>query len=189
MSEVKRPAVWTWDTYVAWEADQPTKYEFVNGEVYAMTGGTGRHDVICNNLRGEIRNQLRGKPCRVQGPDLKIKAARNARYPDALIDCGPPAGADQFAREPVAVFEVLPRSTAWIDQTFKLRDYAATPSVRTYVLISQDEMRAVVYTRRDDGTLDAGNAAILEDPGSIIEIADLGIVLRFSDLYEDVVFA
>lgn len=188
MSEAKRPATWTWDAYLAWEVEQPVKYELVNGEVYAMTGGSRRHDIIANNLRASAHAQLRGKPCRIQGPDLKVRAARNARYPDALIDCSSLTEGEQVAQNPVAVFEVLSRSTAWIDQHFKLRDYAATPSIRTYVLISQDEMRAVVYVRDRDGKLDLENAMLLEGLDAAIEIADLGVVLRFSDIYEGVVF-
>ncbi len=188
MSDARRRADWTWEAYLAWEAEQPSKYELVDGEVYAMVGGTGRHDTIGNNLRGELRTQLRGKPCRVQGPDLKVKAAENARYPDALIDCGPPVQDGQVARNPVAIFEVLSRSTAWIDQSVKLRDYEATVTIETYALISQDEMRALVYVRDRDGRLSAQSAVLLEGPDAIIEIAELGVALRFSDLYEGVEF-
>src|SRR5947199_9437539 len=95
-----------------------------------MTGGTSRHDIIANNLRAELRARLRGGPCRVQGPDLKVRAGKSARYPDAVIDCGPNVPAAVVAQQPVAVFEVLSKSTAWIDQGVKLRDYGATPSVR-----------------------------------------------------------
>ncbi len=188
MSEARRRADWTWEAYLAWEAEQPTKYELVDGEVYAMGGGTSAHDIICNNLRGELRTKLRGKPCRMQGPDFKIKAGRNGRYPDALIDCGRFVPGSQVAQEPVAVFEVLSRSTAWIDQGKKLRDYEATPSVRTYALINQDEMRALVYVRDADGRLGIHNARDLEGPEAQIEIPELDVVLPFSDLYEGVEF-
>ena len=117
-------------------------------------GGTTAHDMTCNNLRAALHAGLRGKACRPQGPDLKVKAGRNGRYPDALIDRGPLVPSALVAQEPVAVFEVLSASTAWIDQGLKLRDYDATPSIRYYVLISQDERRAMVYTR------DAGGRAV-----------------------------
>ncbi len=188
MSEARPRGDWTWESYLAWEAEQPTKYEFVDGEVYAMGGGTNAHDIICNNLRGELRSKLRGSPCRLQGPDLKVKAGRNGRYPDALIDCGRLVPGLRVAQEPVAVFEVPSRSTAWIDQGKKLRDYEATASVRTYALINQDEMRGLVYVRDAHGRLGIHNAVDLEGPDARIEIPELGVALPFADLYEGVDF-
>ena len=69
---------------------------------------------------------------------------------------------------------------------FKLRDYAATRSAQFCALISQDEMRGLVYVRDPDGRLDVQNATLLEGPEAVIEIVDLGICLRFVDLYEGV---
>jgi Uma2 family endonuclease len=83
----------------------------------------------------------------------------------------------------VAVFEVLSKSTGWIDQSLKLRDYEATPTIRTYVLISQDEMRALVYTRDQDGRLGIQSAVLLEGPDASINLPELGLVLPFSALY------
>lgn len=184
MPEARQRTHWTWDAYLAWEADQPIRYELVNGEVHAMAGGTNEHDTICNNLRGELRAQLRGKPCRPQGPDLKVKVGENGRYPDALIDCGTRVPGSVVAQEPVAVFEVLSRSTAWIDQGLKLRDYDSESTVRYYVLFSQDEMRALVYTRDANGRLSIQNAALLEGPEAVVEMPDLGVVLPFGAIYE-----
>jgi Uma2 family endonuclease len=150
MSEATRHTCWTWEAYLDWEARQPLRYELVDGQVYAMGGGTAEHDTIGNNLRAALHTQLRGKPCRPHGPDLKVRAGKDGRYPDALIDCGPRVAGSLHAQEPVAVFEVLSKSTGWIDQSLKLRDYDATPTIRTYVLIAQDEQRAMVY-RRDEG--------------------------------------
>ncbi|HUB49395.1 MAG TPA: Uma2 family endonuclease [Acetobacteraceae bacterium] len=188
MSEARHRETWSWDAYLEWEAREPVRYELVDGQVYAMGGGTARHDMIGNNLRGELRAQMRGKLCRVHGPDLKVKAGQDGRYPDALIDCGPSVLDALFAQEPVAVFEVLFKSTGWIDQTLKLRDYDATPSIRTYALISQDEQRALVYTRDPSGRLGIQNTALLEGAEASIEIPELGVVLPFTALYEGVTF-
>lgn len=184
MSEAKRQEAWTWDAYLEWEARQPIRYELVEGQVYAMGGGTAEHDTIGNNLRAASHSQMRGTPCRLHGPDLKVRAGHDGRYPDALIDCGPRVPDALYAREPVAVFEVLSKSTAWIDQNLKLRAYAATPTIRTYVLISQDEQRAMVYTRDADGRLDIQSAVLLEGPDASVEIPELGVTLPFSVLYE-----
>lgn len=184
MSEARRPSIWTWEAYLDWEACQPIRYEFVDGQVYAMGGGTAEHDTIANNLRAALLSQLRGKPCRPHGPDLKVRAGKDGRYPDALIDCGPRVPGALYAREPVAVFEVLSKSTGWIDQSLKLRDYDATPSIRTYVLISQDELRAMVYTRDADGRLGIQNAVILAGEAAVVQITHPGLALPFSVLYE-----
>ena len=112
MSEAKQREGWPWEDCLEWETLQPVRHELVDGEVHATGGGTAEHDTIGNNLRAELRDQLRGKPCRVQGPDLKVKAAKDGRYPDALIDCGVRMPGALVAQDPTAVFEVLSRSTA-----------------------------------------------------------------------------
>src|ERR1700712_3866383 len=158
MSEATHPTTWTWDAYLEWEARQPLRYELVDGQVHAMGGGTAEHDTIGDNLRAALHTQMRGKPCRTHGPDLKVQAGKDGRYPDALIDCGPRVPGALQAQEPVAVFEGLSKSTGWIDQSLKLRDYDATPAIRYYVLISQDEKRAMMYTRDEGGRLDIQSA-------------------------------
>jgi Uma2 family endonuclease len=188
MAEPMRQTSLTWEAYLDWEARQPIRYELVDGQVYAMGGGTAEHDTIGNNLRAELVTQLRGKPCRPHGPDLKVRAGKDGRYPDALIDCGPRVPGAVQAQEPVVVFEVLSKSTGWIDQTLKLRDYDATPTIRTYVLISQDERRAMVYTRDESGRLGIQSAVLLEGADASIEIPDLGLALAFSVLYEGIEF-
>jgi Uma2 family endonuclease len=189
MSEAKLQTSWTWEAYLDWEARQPIRYELVDGQAYAMGGGTAEHNTIGNNLRAALHARLRGKPCRPHGPDLKVRAGSDGRYPDALIDCGPRVPGALYAREPVAVFEVLSTSTGWIDQSLKLRDYDATPTIRTYVLISQDEQRAMVYTRDEDGRLGIQTAVLLDGADASIEIPEFGLVLPFSALYEGIEIA
>ena len=195
MGEAKRRLM-SWPEYLAWEATQPTKYELVDGEVRAMTGGTGEHDTICNNLRGELRERLRGKPCRPQGPDLKVRTGTgNGRYPDALIDCGRREIGDVQAKEPVVVFEVLSQrnreaicasSTSWIDLNEKFDDYDATPTIRHYVLIFQDQVRVMAYGRDDQGQFDRRRATVLRDGGESPSIPSLELSLPLAALYEDV---
>jgi Uma2 family endonuclease len=189
MSEARRPTRWTWETYLDREARQPVRHELVDGQVHAPGGGTAEHDTIGNNLRAALLAQMRGKTCRAHGPDLKVKAGKDGRYPDALIDCGPRVPGAAQAQDPVAVFEVLSKSTGWIDQSLKLRDYDASPGIRYYVLISQDEMRAMVYARDPDGRLGVRSAVLLEGAEASVEIASLDLVLPFSVQYEGVRFA
>ncbi len=186
MSGVAQRTIWTWDAYLEWEVQQPVRYELVDGQVHAMGGGPAEHDTIANNLRAELRTRLRGTPCRAQGPDLKVRAGRDGRYPDAIIDCGPRVAGALLAQEPRAVFEVLSRSTAWIDQGLKLRDYDATASIQYYVLVSQDEYRAMIYTRDGNGRLGIQNAVLLEGAEASIDLAEFSLSIAFSVLYEGV---
>ncbi len=180
---------WTWDAYLGWEGKQPIRYELVDGQVFAMGGGTLAHDVIANNLRRALATQLRGGPCRPCGPDVKVATGTgNARYPDALIDCGRFVPTALQAQEPTVVFEVLSRSTAWIDQNLKLRDYDATQTIRHYVLISQDEPRAMVYTRGDDGRLDLRGAVLLTGLHETVHLQGASLSLPLAELYEGMAF-
>lgn len=188
MAETKRRLM-SWPEYLAWEATQPVKFELVDGEVRAMTGGTREHDTICNNLRAMLHERLRGKPCRLQGPDLKVRTETgNGRYPDALIDCGRREFGELQAKEPVVVFEVLSRSTSWIDLNEKFDDYDATPTIRYYVLIFQDQMRVMAYGRDDQGQFNRRRAAVLREPGESLSIPGLELSLPLAVLYEDVDF-
>ena len=92
------------------------------------------------------------------------------------------------AQEPTVVFEVLSKSTAWIDQNLKLRDYDATQTIMHYVLISQDEPRVMVYTRGDDGRLDLRTAMLLTGVDATVDLPSAGILLRLAALYEGMEF-
>ena len=186
MSVTKRLDRWTWDGYLDWEPSQPVRYELVDGDVHAMTGGNLGHDTVANALRAELLTLLRGKPCRVQGPDLKVKAGHSGRYPDALIDCGPRLMDAVVASEPVAVFEVLSPGTAWVDQGLKMRDYDGTPTIRTYVLIEVVRPRALIYRRDESGHLSAASLELVEGADGVIALPDLGLEIRMASLYADV---
>ncbi len=185
MSEAPRQTL-TWDSYLAWESRQPTRHELVNGCVYAMTGGTADHDTIGNNLRGELRMRLRGKPCRSHGPDLKVRAGGNGRYPDALIDCGPRVPDAMHAQEPTVIFEALPTNAAFFDQHLKLRDYEAVPFIQRYVIISQNEPRVLIYRRDSGGRFGAQGALLPQGLEASIDLGLFDITLPLSLIYEGV---
>lgn len=167
---------WTWDAYLAWEAKQEIRHEFVDGEVRAMTGGSLRHDTIAKNLRVA----LQGRGFWSHGPTLKVvTGSGNARYPDALVTSGL---ADRST--PIAVFDVLPHCAPWFDQALRWRDYDATPSIRYDVLISQDELRAMLYTRGEAGRLDIRDAQLIEGADGTIALPTLGVSITLGTLHE-----
>ncbi len=184
MSEAEQRETWSWDHYLEWEIRQPLRYELIDGKPRAMGGGTAEHDTIGNTLPAKLRARLRGRPCRVQGPDLKVKAGSDGRYPDALIDCGARVPGALVAQDPRAVCEILSRSTAWIDQSLKLRDYDATPGMRHYVLISQDEPRVLIYRRDEHDRLGVQAARLVDGIDGAIVLQEFDISIPLPVLYE-----
>ncbi|MCC7273283.1 MAG: hypothetical protein IT561_11495 [Alphaproteobacteria bacterium] len=131
---------------------------------------------MTGKLRAALHAALQGGPLRPCGRRRKVATCSgNVQYPDALVSDGV---------EPVAVFDVLPRCTPWIDHAIRRRDYDATPSIRHDVLISQDELCAVVYTRNEGGRLDIRDAQLVEGAESVIALPSLGVTLTLGALHD-----
>ena len=167
--------------FLEWEERQELRYEFDGFEPVAMTGGTFAHERIGGNIRGELRNRLRGTPCVVVGPTLKIEVAGRIRYPDAFVLCSPASRNATVMREPVVVFEVLSESTARTDHIEKLREYAATTSIQRYVILEQDSIGAMVFTRKDGQFV----AETLTE-GDTLHMPEIGVEVAMADFYEGV---
>ena len=180
MSEARQQG-WRLDEFLAWEADQPGRWELIDGRPMMMTGGTQAHSLVSINVTSALRRLLHGSPCRPAGSDLRVLTGTgNVRYPDALIDCGALRPEAREASEPAIVFEVLSRSTAWIDLHIKLRDYDATPSVRMYVVVSPDTPWVALWTRDPSGRLAVAAALsaltdtiALDPPGARLTLAEI----------------
>jgi len=170
----------TLEQFVAWEECQPLRYEFDGWQPVAMTGGTDLHEAICGTLRALLQDRLRGKPCRVRGPTLKIAVMGRIRYPDAFVYCAPVPPGETVIREPVVVFEVLSPATSRTDRIEKLREYQAAPSIRRYVILEQDSIAAMVFTRHgvnwDAGALTAGES---------LAMPEIDVALPLADIYAD----
>jgi Uma2 family endonuclease len=172
------------DEFLAWEDRQPLRYEFDGVQTIAMTGGTWAHSAIQRNLAMALGTRLRGKPCQFHGNDLKIEVAGSIRYPDGFVTCTPGAPGDKIAREPVVIFEVLSESTAGVDTVVKNREYAATPSVRRYVLLAQDVMGGTMFDRVGDDWV--GHVL---GPESLLSMPEIGVEVPIAEFYEGVELA
>lgn len=107
-------------------------------------------------IAGELRNALRGKPCRVYSSDLRIRIIETdlATYPDASVVCGRLETAPDdpnAALNPTLLVEVLSESTEAYDRGAKAAHYRRIPSLKEYVFVAQDEPRIEVYRRNDRG--------------------------------------
>ena len=71
--------------YLAFERKAEFKSEWLNGEIYAMSGGSPQHSSITVNVTSEIRSQLKGKPCQAFSNDMKVMITAR---PPGLITLG-----------------------------------------------------------------------------------------------------
>jgi Uma2 family endonuclease len=171
----------TLEAFLDWEEAQPLRYEFDGWQPVAMTGGTDTHEAIGGTLRFLLQAQLRGNPCRVRGPTLKVEVMGRIRYPDAFVYCTPVRPNETVIREPVAVFEVLSPGTSRTDRIEKLREYQATPSIQHYVILEQDSIAAMVFARTGAGW----DARALTD-GDTLALPEIGVALPLAGIYADV---
>jgi len=141
--------------YVAIDEANEGKHEFIDGVVYAMAGGTPEHARLAMVVGRELGVQLVGKRCAVYSSDLRIRvlATGLATYPDVTVVCGnletDPENS-HTATNPTVIFEVLSPTTEKHDREDKYAHYRRIPSLRAYVLVSQDERRIEGFTRNAD---------------------------------------
>jgi Uma2 family endonuclease len=146
-----------------------------------MTGGTLAHAAIQMNLAAALVTRLRGKPCQYFGNDLKIQVAGSVRYPDGFVTCTRGAPRDKIARDPVVIFEVLSDSTMGIDTVVKNREYAATASVRRYVLLAQDVIGGTMFEREGEDWV--GHVL---GPDSVLSMPEIDVEVPIAEFYEGI---
>jgi Uma2 family endonuclease len=172
----------TLESFLAWEDGQSLRHEFDGARPIAMTGGTEAHALIGVNLAIAVGGRLRGDACRFVGNDLKILVAGRVRYPDGFVYCGPSRVDRKAIDSPVVVFEVLSDRTSSTDLITKNAEYAATPSVRRYVVLAQDTVGGTMFVR--DGDDWTGH---LLSSDSLLRMPEIGIEVPMAEFYEGVV--
>ena len=137
------------ENYLQGELASEIKHEYVDGQVYAMTGGTPNHVRISGNISREIGNFLKGQKCEVMQSDMKVKTPNgNFRYPDVVVICSDLE--ESYTDSPIIIVEVLSSSTRKKDKTEKMLEYLSIPTLKEYVLIEQDYVDVEVL-RRENG--------------------------------------
>jgi Uma2 family endonuclease len=145
------PSPWTVDEFLEWERQQEERYEYLQGLIRMMVGGTADHNTIALNIAAALRAGLQGEPCRVFMEGMKVRTAAAAMYPDMVVTCADVPPKDDVVGEPALVVEVLSRSTETFDRGPKWAAYQSIASLRQYALVSQDELRIDLYSRRGEG--------------------------------------
>jgi Uma2 family endonuclease len=135
--------------FIAWEAEQDERYEFIDGEVVAMTGGTYAHDRVRMNLAAALLDSLRGSPCRVIGPEVKLRVSAETPgfYPDLFVVCREIDARTSELTEAKLIVEVLSPSTERKDRGSKWIEYQRLAMLEEYVLIDPDKRRIEIFRR------------------------------------------
>ncbi|HLO47371.1 MAG TPA: Uma2 family endonuclease [Kamptonema sp.] len=179
--------------YLEWEEQQPLKYEYVNGEAFAMIGGTIPHTAIALNLASALKNHLRDKGCKVLMADAKVMISENGpfHYPDVVVTCDErDRRAIQFIQYPCLIVEVLSPGTEGYDRGKKFTHYRRINTLREYVLINAEEISVDCYRLNEQNKWELTNYQIDETTpeGTEPEVHLTSVDFRcpISLLYEDV---
>lgn len=179
-----KPSGMSGEDYLAWEAEQPAKHEFMAGEIFAMVGASDRHVTISGNLFAALRERLRGGPCRVYIADMKLRveAVDAWFYPDVMVTCDPADHARELDKAaPVLVVEVLSPGTEAFDRGAKFAAYRTLDSLKEYLLVDPDSGRIELYRRNSDGQW------VLHTPAAeeALQLASINAELTRAIIFED----
>ena len=181
MHTVKTLERLTIEEYLDREQYSDVRHEYVNGIVYALMGGTERHNQICLTVAATLRQHLRGEPCRVFMSDMKVLAATVFYYPDVMVVCDKGNPDALYQTEPILLAEVLSVSTEAKDRLEKLVAYQGLPSLKEYVLVSQDQVHVDVYRRLgDDWEIESLHY------GDTVRLASVSFEAPIEKFYEDI---
>lgn len=177
------------EEYLALEKETDTKYEYHDGEVYAMAGRTPTHSLIANNAGTALNINLRNKRGYAYNSDLRVATSRNKYvYPDVSVVCGTVSFFEELknaANNPVLIIEVLSEETRAYDRGGKFMRYRMMESFREYVLIDQSLPFVEVFYKNELNTWEYRAYTDLE---GVIPLHSLDIEIPMADIYIGVDF-
>ncbi|MCB9454158.1 MAG: Uma2 family endonuclease [Anaerolineaceae bacterium] len=184
------PATMTEEEYLAFERQSDIKHEYLNGEIFAMSGASRKHILICVSTTNALFDLLSNDPCEIYQTDMRVKVGtgRLYTYPDIVIACGEPEfteDKEDTLLNPIIIIEVLSPSTEIYDRGKKFQYYREIESLREYILVSQDSPRVERYLRQEN------DAWLYTDANGLdahITLESVGCTLPLANMYRKVTF-
>jgi Uma2 family endonuclease len=142
----------SFEEFLEFEQHSEIRYEFYNGEVFAMAGTTLVHNELVDNVKDIFKAGFRPRGCKVYSESVKLQAIKDYYYPypDVMLTCHELDKQERYIiKNPTVIVEVLSKSTADIDKSFKWQRYKKIASLQHYILVSQYEVLVEVYSRTD----------------------------------------
>jgi Uma2 family endonuclease len=178
---------YTAEQYLELERRADCKSEFINGQIYAMSGANRRHNQITFNLAGLLHSQLRGRPCEAYVTDMRVKISSTGMYayPNVAALCGEALFEDTHLDtliNPTLIIEVLSPSTEAYDRGGKFSHYRKIQSLMEYVLIAQDRYSVERFLRQEDQWLFSEST----DLSDVVHLQLIQCDLLLRDIYDKV---
>jgi Uma2 family endonuclease len=182
---------WTVEEYLEFEKTSPVRYEYVDGQIYAMAGESKNHNRIAGHLYSIFDQHLANSNCEAFIENVKLQVRPTLfYYPDVVVTCGSVDVDDEddyVIDDPALVVEVLSKSTARIDRTEKLREYQYLPNLREYVIVSQHRVQVEVYRHQTAG--EEWSKQVYSDLQSQVRFDSIGASVSLAEIYRRVRFS
>ncbi len=174
--------------YFAWEEQQLCRHEYINGEVYAMSGGTRNHSRIALKFGALLDNHLSDRSCEVFNSDCRVKIVEtnDYTYPDVSVSCDHrDKTMTQYITYPCLIVEVLSDSTEAYDRGNKFFRYRQNPQLQDYVLVSSQEIAIDLYRKTENGRWEIINYRA----GDIVELQSVNLSFPIEQVYRGIDFS
>ena len=174
--------------YFAWEEQQLSRHEYINGEVYAMSGGTQNHSRISLKVAALLDHHLSNGSCRVFNADCRVNlvGTHDYTYPDASVSCDPRDKTSvQYITYPCLIVEVLSERTEAYDRGNKFFRYRQNPKLQDYVLVSSQEIVIDLYRKSSEGRWEIINYRA----GDIVELQSVDLSFPIEQVYRGIDFS
>ncbi len=175
------------EEYLKWEEKQELRYEYIDGKIYAMTGGTLNHSEIGGNFYYILQTHLRGRGCRVLNSDAKVQIVESNDYvyPDVSVTCDErDRTATKFISYPCIIVEVLSASTKAFDRWEKFNLYRRSDVLQDYVLVDTERVEVALYSKNDRGKWEITRYVA----GDMIELKSINLTFPIEQVFEGIVF-
>lgn len=183
--------VYTLEEYAELEKTSEERLEYFEGNIWSLAGESPNHEGIFVNTVAELKNNLRGRGCRVFGSNLRVDVPvyKPYRYPDVTALCDEPVYKDfhglQVLTNPALIVEILSPTTETFDLTDKFDYYKSIDSFSEYLLVAQDRPHVALYTKQDAKSWLHRSFNSMDET---IELPFLGCGLKLSEIYLDIEF-
>lgn len=189
MGEAALKKYYTVEEYFELDNNSEVRFEYYNGEIFAMAGTTKIHNDIVFNVNSLVRRKFKPRGCGIYAESVKLEVIERSYYPypDVVLTCHSFDKMEEYlVKYPSFIVEVLSKSTETYDRGFKLKRYKTIPSLKYYMIISQYECGIELYGRIEKS--DVWTYQTFESMDDVINLPEIDFEMKVAEIYENIVF-